>query len=132
MFSLLITILSIALVAVLAVATIYYGGPAYQNSQAQAQVARVLNEGQQLDASLTLYRNQTGMAASSFEDVVSAGYLASVPEGWEISEGYTFRAEPSEDACLAANRKQGVDLVPECSDSDYADRPICCSDSSST
>jgi hypothetical protein len=132
MFSLIIAILSIALVAALAVATIYYGGPAYQKSQAQAQAARVLNEGLQLDASLTLYRNQTGMTAATFEDVVSAGYLSSIPEGWQISEGYTFRAEPSEDACLAANKKQGVDLVPECTDTAYADRPICCSDSSSS
>lgn len=126
MFSLIITILSIALVAALALATIYYGGPALKNHQANAAAARIANEGQQLQGSLTLHKSETGVAASSMDDLVARNYLASAPKGWEMGEGFVFQAESSYQVCLAANKKLGLDSVPDCSDANYASQPVCC------
>jgi Tfp pilus assembly protein PilN len=47
-FSLLITIISIALVAALALAALYYGGSAFNKGSAAAQSTQLLNESQQL------------------------------------------------------------------------------------
>jgi hypothetical protein len=44
MFSLLITIISIALVAVLAMPTLFYGGAAFNKGSASAQASRLINE----------------------------------------------------------------------------------------
>ena len=44
MFSLIVTIIAIALVAALALATLYYGGSAFNQSSAKAQAAKLLNQ----------------------------------------------------------------------------------------
>lgn len=48
MFSLIITIVAIALVAALALATLYYGGAAFQKSTIEAQATRAITHGQQI------------------------------------------------------------------------------------
>jgi hypothetical protein len=60
MFSLIITIISIALVAALAVATIYYGGSAFTQGTAKAQASAFVAAGQQVSGALTLFANENG------------------------------------------------------------------------
>jgi len=127
MFSLIITIIAIALVALLAIATIMYGGTAMQKGGSQAKATRILNEGQQMKGALTLYRADTGDTASSLDDLVSATYLKTVPQGWDVGDGFTFHVESDYNVCLAANQKIGVDTVPTCADSNYATQAVCCS-----
>lgn len=45
MFSLIITIISIALVAALALATLYYGGASFSRGKEGREAARLINEG---------------------------------------------------------------------------------------
>ena len=59
MFSLIITVVSIALVALLAIATIYYGGTVYSNYTASAEASTLTNQASQLYAGALLYRNAT-------------------------------------------------------------------------
>jgi hypothetical protein len=75
MFSLIITIISIALVAVLALATLFYGGSAFNKGSASAQASQLLNEGQQLlGASELFYANQNRWP-ESVQELVAFKYL---------------------------------------------------------
>lgn len=84
MFSLIITIISIALVAALALATLYYGGAAFNKGAAGATAARLINEGQQINGAVALYRADVGAGSSAavvtdLAGLVTEGYLSSVP-----------------------------------------------------
>ncbi len=71
MFSLIITIISIALVAALALATIYYGGSAFNRGSADAKAAQYINEGQQLSGAAAV-AGATNVAFTSIADLVTA------------------------------------------------------------
>jgi len=79
MFSLIITIISIALVAALALATLYYGGDAFRTSRAKVAAAKLTNQGQQLLAASELYYANRGHWPASIPVMVAEGYLSSVP-----------------------------------------------------
>jgi hypothetical protein len=80
MFSLIITIISIALVAALAVATIYYGGSAFTQGTAKASASAFVAAGQQVNGALTLFANDNGGArAANVAALVSGNYLAAAP-----------------------------------------------------
>jgi hypothetical protein len=84
MFSLIITIISIALVAALALATLYYGGSAFNKGAAGAVAARLINEGQQVNGAVALYKADIGAGSTAavvtdLAGLVTEGYLSSVP-----------------------------------------------------
>ena len=80
MFSLIVSIISIALVAVLAAASIYYGGDAFTKGSAKALASTVVTQAQQISSAHTLYKNdEGGSAALNVSALVTGKYLASVP-----------------------------------------------------
>jgi len=81
MFSLIITIISIALVAALAVASVYYGGAQFSQGTAKAQAAPLVSQAQQIAGANTLYANDNGgtLATDVEADLVAGGYLSGVP-----------------------------------------------------
>lgn len=79
MFSLIITIISIALVAALALATLYYGGNAFNKGDAQSRAAQVVVQGQQILAAADLFFADTGRWPTSLEEMVAQNYLKQVP-----------------------------------------------------
>ena len=80
MFSLIVSIISIALVAVLAAASIYYGGDAFTKGSAKALASTVVTQAQQISSAHTLYKNdEGGSAAANVDALVTGKYLASVP-----------------------------------------------------
>lgn len=79
MFALIITIISIALVAALAIASIYYGGSAFSQGTAQAQGSTIVNQAQQVGAAVTLYENDNGGSAPSAVSDLTPTYLEAVP-----------------------------------------------------
>lgn len=132
MFSLVITIISIALVAALALATLYYGGRAFIVSAESAQATKVINESQQVRSALALRQSETGQVTSDLNDLVAGKYLRSLPVGWGLIDGYATKAVDNVDQCLAANSKVGVDEVPTCAalkdnPSAYGNKTLCCS-----
>lgn len=78
MFSLIITIISIALVAVLALATLDYGGDAFNRGSAGAEAARLINEAQQVNAAVTM-AGVDGTTLSDIDALVTGQYLSQVP-----------------------------------------------------
>jgi hypothetical protein len=79
MFSLLITIIAIALVAALALATLYYGGSVFNQGAERAQAAKISVQAQQILGAMALYRAETGAYPNTLNDLVSTNYLKSIP-----------------------------------------------------
>jgi hypothetical protein len=67
MFNLIVAVISIALIAAMAVASIYYGGDSFGRSSARAEAATLINQAQQIAGAATLFRidNSASNVASS-------------------------------------------------------------------
>lgn len=79
MFSLIITIFSIALVAGLAVSGIYFLGDSFNTGTSQASVSTILNQSQQVAAAADIYRSQNlGSRPSGLNDLTT-NFLQSIP-----------------------------------------------------
>ena len=134
MFSLLIAIVSIALVAILAAATIYYLSDTSKDGMANAQAARFLTEGSQVIGALEVYKtaNAGEMPSGTSDEIrdklLEDSYLTNWPGAeWRFADDYLTRDDVTEQSCRAINKKLGVgDIMPSCSDSAYANVKVCC------
>lgn len=131
MFSLVIAIISITLVALLAYASLYFMGSATNDAGTTAKTAQVLNSAAQIQAAVNLYRNEnSGASPSSFQDLIDGGYLKEIPPGqWSFSNNaiQSNIIISSQQQCAAVNQKLYNDpTVPSCS-SVSGDKLICCS-----
>jgi hypothetical protein len=86
MFSLIITIISIALVAAIAVATLYYGGTQFSQGTAKATADQIISAAQQIAGANTLYANNLGGGAydvagtlGGISDLKAQGFLNAIP-----------------------------------------------------
>ncbi len=83
MSNLIITVISIALVAVAALMGAYYGGEAFMQGQAKAQANEIVNAFEQANAALQFYNaeNSTQWEPSGWNDLdfLVPKYLSSVP-----------------------------------------------------
>lgn len=85
MFSLIISIISIALVAALAAATVYFGGAAFNKGSAGADASTFINAGQQIAGAFTL-ASADGHSPLTVDDLNNGSavtktevYLAQIP-----------------------------------------------------
>jgi hypothetical protein len=85
MFSLIITIISIALVAALALATLYFGGDAFNQGSAKAAAATVVNQASQISGANTLHFLDNQAYAADVTALVDGKYLQSAPNPGSIS-----------------------------------------------
>ncbi len=121
MFSLIITIISIALVAALALATLYFGGDAFNQGSAKAAAATVVNQAQQINGANTLHFLDEQVYATDVAALVTGEYLASAPNPGNISESdyaldvntgsITLDGVPTA-VCDAVNEQAGLDARP--------------------
>lgn len=91
MFSLIISIIAIALVAVLAIATLWYGTSAYIDQRVEAGAAQIINESEQIEGAILAYNVENGHppticdevndsnCTESLQELIDAGYLKSAP-----------------------------------------------------
>ena len=119
MFSLIISIIAIALVAALALASIYYGGSAFQEGSAEAEASTAVNQGQQVQAAVTMADVAEEWTATSVHgDLVTNDYLKEVPnlrgEGWEIVAAAT-------EATVAVVNAEVCEKIEQQADGDHAD-----------
>lgn len=103
MFSLIISIIAIALVAALALAAIYYGTDAYKGNMEDARAAQIINESSQIEGAILAYNVEKGQAPNikecaegatdcePLETLIDSGYLSSAPSSsnntthWSVS-----------------------------------------------
>ena len=79
MFSLIITIVSIALVVALVAATMYYGGDTLTQGRTQADAAAFVAGAQQITGSASMFTALEGAAPAALQDLVDEDYLSSIP-----------------------------------------------------
>lgn len=119
MFSLIITIISIALVAALALATLYYGGSAFNKGAAGATAARLINEGQQVNGAVALYQADLGAGSTTtvvtdLAGLVTAGYLSSVPADFSATTllaDHAVTATVTADVAAEITKRAGTSTV---------------------
>lgn len=91
MFSLIVTILSIALVAVLAIATVWYGGQVYTVQQNKAKAVTYSTQASQINAAVQAYKvSHQGASPSDINELVSAGYLQSIPKPPVMAQSFSL------------------------------------------
>lgn len=79
MFSLIITVVSVALFVAVAAATMYSGGDALQDGASAADAAKLASQAQQLQGAAEFYASATGAYPVALADLVSGEYLTSIP-----------------------------------------------------
>lgn len=91
MFSLVISIIAVALVAVLTIATIVYSSNAYEEQRTKSGAAQIINETEQIEGAILAYNVEQGVTPSikdcsgetdpcePLEELIDKGYLASAP-----------------------------------------------------
>lgn len=130
MFSLIITVISIALVAILAYVAIYYGGTAWTNSQQKADAAKTINAGQQIAGAVQMYRNDHGSVPSDLTLLTSNNgeYLTALPEGSWVTGTDSVVAAVTQAQCMEINSQLGLNLssIPSCSDPAFSATSVCC------
>lgn len=131
MFSLIIAILAIILVALLAAATIYYGGDSFNKGNSKARAAEILNQAELIKGAFTAYKieqgtieiNQADCDSSQekynncLEPLITKEYLTDIPqgaEGWYIDKDKVLRRTLFSDvkACAIANYVNGAVGIP--------------------
>lgn len=139
MFSLIITIIAIALVAALVLATVYYGGNALNKSSDSANSAEVLNKGNQIQGAFELYRADHGHLPVGTADeiksvLISSEYLKSWPSAksssqWGLINDYATLSGLTQSQCESINQQMlGSPTIPACSATGNEGKSYCCSE----
>lgn len=141
MFSLIITIIAVFLVALLALATIYYGGSSLNKGSDSATTAEAVNKGNQIQGAFELYRADHGSLPVGTADeikatLISSNYLKSWPEGknsttsqWSLINDYATLSGLSQSQCEAINQQMlGSPTIPACSATGNEGKSYCCSE----
>ena len=140
MFSLIIVLVSIALVVALVAATIYYGGDSSKNAASKASAAALVNQATQIAAAGAVATSQGGAwPATAIGPQFSQPYLQNMPvppksayapgvstpsaADWTYylpdagapaikSHHFVLKDKISKDVCLAVNRQVGFSGIP--------------------
>lgn len=107
MFSLIITIISIALVTALALATIYYGGSAFRQGGDAAAAAKLINEGQQLSGAAAIVEANAGTVDTQANLVIAKALQSNIGSYNDAVSGraFTTPATVKTDVCVKVNEK---------------------------
>ena len=116
MFSLIISIIAIALVAALAGASVYYGGSAFNKGTAGADASTAINAGQQINGAIALAEND-GVTIADGNTTSATGldtYLSQMPsyKGTPMSVDTTnsvVSVAVSDDVCAEVVNNRGGD-----------------------
>ncbi len=71
MFQLIVAVISIALVAALAIAAVYYGGSAFSGSREKSVAMTIASHSSQIKAAFLLHKLENGASASSLDELVT-------------------------------------------------------------
>ncbi|WP_205758161.1 Ig domain-containing protein, partial [Macromonas bipunctata] len=125
MFSLIITIISIALTVAVTGGTMYYIGSSTDNGTVKTAAAGLLGQSEQLGVAIQMHSVQDGGILSDVQQLVDKKYLSTMPvppdavystgkipsaNDWQIMQAgklpvVTLQAKLREDACLALNQQ---------------------------
>ena len=94
MFNLIVAVISIALIAALAAASLFYGGDSFAKSSARAEAATLISQAQQVAGAAALFRiDNAGASVSSTEPDCSTGTQSACAITRLVDGGY-LQAKP--------------------------------------
>ena len=132
MFSLIVVLITIVLVALIALACMYFGGTAFQDGGTSAAVTKLLNEGAQVSGAALVYHAQTGDYAPNVAALIASKHLTAAPQaGWQAFQDTAVVTGIAQDQCLALNAKQHISGIPLCTDPAIVGQAVCCEQASS-
>lgn len=115
MFSLIITIVSIALVVALVAATMYHGGDTLTQGRTQADAAAFVAGAQQVGGAAVMYQAMESAAPVDAAALVTGNYLSSLPAVKSVAPLVLDTAERevqavvvSPEVCEAINKSAGI------------------------
>lgn len=130
--SLVLVLMGVLLVAILAVATTFYGSSVTAKSQAAAQAAQLLNQSAQITTASAAYAAEhNGSKPSVLADLVTGHYLSAVPNGWldpsnAQAQELISKMVLSADTCRVFNAQQNIDGIPSCASLGTLRTSVCC------
>ncbi|MBE4779678.1 hypothetical protein HJ167_18990 [Vibrio parahaemolyticus] len=124
MFNLIISIIAIALVVVLAGASLYYGGDAFNRGSSDAKAATLINQAQQIQAAATLFTASEGGAPTAIADLEGA-YLSSTPSLPVGADGANWELGDAKNASTATVSIVSVELPFAAKTEDGITKDIC-------
>lgn len=134
MFALIIGLIAIVLTVILVLAGLFYGGSAFDTSDARAQAAAYQTQGSQVAGAIAIYAAQhAGAFPPSTADLVPE-YLTTLPippgqssAAWTISGNYVVSSGGiSESSCQQADTAVGISSIPACTSA--SSTTPCCSE----
>lgn len=115
MFSLIISIISIALVVALVAATMYYGGDTLNQGRTEADAATVVSAAQQIGGAIQMHVALRGAEPATLQELVDNGFLTSVPSAL----GNAFSADfPTNTLSVVVASAETCTVLNENDDSD--------------
>lgn len=132
MFTLILSLISIGLVAVLAIASLYYGGSAFSEGAVSAHASQLLAEANQIQGAVQMFIVDHGRNPTGPTELTAGGeYLKALPASWSGGPSYLATtptsATVSMNSCLLFNqRRLGISTIPSCTDPVYLDKVVCC------
>lgn len=100
MFSLIISIVSIALVVALVAATMYHGGDTLTQGRDRAEGAELVSGAQQVSGAASMHLALVGVEPADVAELVTDGYLSAAPAGLTLN--------PATDTVTANVASQGT------------------------
>jgi len=145
MFQLIVAVISIALVAVMIIAAMWFGGDVFAESKQRSMYAEHVNAAAQIDGALQLYYQENGAfprdaSGNALQDgalvqaLVSGKYLNSPPNGeWRVSADQLYKPVADVNQCAILNKVAGFDIntpgvtdgCPPCGNDTYKQWPGC-------
>lgn len=119
MSNLIITLISIALIGLVALSTLFFGGDAFNRGAAKAAANTLINQASQIDGANTLYFQDNQEDAADVGTLVSDSYLGSAPnpgeagDTWSIANGVSTSENVRQATCDAVNEVAGTDELAE-------------------
>lgn len=109
MFSMIIAVVSLVLVAGLALATVFFGGDQFLQGKTDAEVARYVSESQQIAGAVQLFQAENhGSMPTDLEDDLVGYYLKDMPRAgkdWEVGDDVLIKGVTDITTCERVNQR---------------------------
>ena len=144
MYSLIIGVIAIIVLAILTLATLWLGGEISSTSADKGRYSQYLNHSEQIAAAMRLYQHDkgerpTGSPMQIIQALTAAGadgktYLSTVPQGeWYMADNTIYRKLMDGGECKRMNTIAGKavsdpassDGCPPCDAAEFSDWPAC-------
>jgi len=133
MFQLIVAVIAIMLVAIMVLASLWWGGYIFTDSKIRAEYAQNMNSAAQIEGAMQLYYNDNAShvpganSAERLQHLLSTNYLKEIPAGeWVVDADTLYKPIRDLQYCADMNRIAGFNIEdPEVADAPWEGCPPC-------